>query len=503
MRFARAVILTSLSLACGSPPTATQDEAAAVDRALGNLSSVRAELSLGAEDRLVARRVVADADGREHVHFDRLHRNLRVLGGDLIVHGDRQGAFLGVTATLRRAPNLPTPALTAATAELRALPAAGVPLSPPDTELLILAGGAEAPRLAYQVSWSWHRPDGLPSEPRVLIDAVSGKELARWDEVRTVRARGRSYLHGELELETDADAGGYFLTDTTRGGLSVVDMNGQTEGGAIFFDEDNLWGDATLNDRATVGVDAMYTATVAWDYFSQRHDHPGFDGRGTAPYIQVHYGRNLSNAFWYTPCSCLTLGDGQPGSTPFASLDIVGHELAHGVTVNLANLVYFGDSGGLNESTSDIFGVMVERFAQNPNDPADYRVGERLGGNGLRDMARPESDGRSAGCYGPGVAQLDAHYASGVGNRFFYLLSEGLSGTPPCGAGAPFQGIGPEDAAAIWYRALSVHMTSRTDYPGARAATERAAADLFGAGSRQARAVASAWTAVKVSPPAQ
>ena len=119
----------------------------------------------------------------------------------------------------------------------------------------------------------------------------------------------------------------------------------------------------------------------------------------------------------------MTYGDGD-GVTfnPFDSLDVAGHEMTHGVTSRTANLTYSGESGGLNEATSDIFGTMVEFYANNQNDTPDYLIGEELYKNGtswLRSMIKPSADGRSADCWYSGMGSLDVHYSSGVANHFF------------------------------------------------------------------------------------
>jgi Zn-dependent metalloprotease len=134
-------------------------------------------------------------------------------------------------------------------------------------------------------------------------------------------------------------------------------------------------------------------------------------------------------------------------------------------------------------------------------------------------MFKPSLDGASPDCYSSTLGNLDVHYSSGVANHFFYLLAEGAVVPAGFGAGSQFEtdagitltpaslvcngntaitGIGREAASKIWYRALTVYMTSNTNYAGARAATLSAAADLYGAGSTQANAVAAAWSAVKV-----
>ena len=208
----------------------------------------------------------------------------------------------------------------------------------------------------------------------------------------------------------------------------------------------------------------------------------------------------------------MTYGDGDGASYgPLTSLDVAGHEMSHGVTENTANLTYSGESGGLNESTSDIFGTLVEFYAANANDPGDYLIGEEFD---LTNHARLPPDGqavlgrRSADCWSAPVGQLDVHYSSGVGNHFFYLLAEGtgaktLNGvsynSPTCNGAPAVTGIGHDAAAKIWYRALTVYMTSSTDYHGARTATLNAARDLYGAGSTQYNAVDAAWAGVNVS----
>ncbi len=119
----------------------------------------------------------------------------------------------------------------------------------------------------------------------------------------------------------------------------------------------------------------------------------------------------------------MTYGDGD-GSTfgPLVSLDVAGHEMSHGVTENTSNLTYSGESGGLNEATSDIFGTMVEFYAANANDPGDYYIGEEFdlaNGEGFRRMDDPQLDGSSYSCYFAGIGDTDVHYSSGVGDHFF------------------------------------------------------------------------------------
>ena len=218
----------------------------------------------------------------------------------------------------------------------------------------------------------------------------------------------------------------------------------------------------------------------------------------------------------------MTFGDGDNGATilPLVALDIAGHEMSHGVTSRSAGLIYSGESGGLNEATSDIFGTMVEYYASNASDPGDYVVGEELFPNNaamnqaIRWMFKPSLDGSSPDCYASSLGGLDVHYSSGVANHFYYLLAEGAvvpagfgAGTAAnltpaslvCNGNTAIAGIGREAAGKIWYRALTVYMTSSTNYAAARVATVNAASDLYGAASAQTNAVKAAWSAVSVN----
>jgi Zn-dependent metalloprotease len=279
--------------------------------------------------------------------------------------------------------------------------------------------------------------------------------------------------------------------------------------GTLFTDADNVWGNGTNANRQSAAADAQYGTNTTWDYYKNVHGRNGIFGTGAGSYNRVHYGKNYVNAFW--DGTKMTYGDGDGVDFgPLVSLDVAGHEMSHGVTEHSANLTYSGESGGLNESTSDIFGTLVEFYAANAGDPGDYLIGEEFDLKnhlGFRRMDKPSSDGASYDCYTPLIGQDDVHYSSGVGNHFFYLLAEGSGAktiggvahnSPTCN-GSTVTGIGRDAAGKIWYRALTVYMTSSTNYAGARTASLNAARDLYGAGSTQYNAVAAAWSAVSVN----
>jgi hypothetical protein len=179
------------------------------------------------------------------------------------------------------------------------------------------------------------------------------------------------------------------------------------------------------------------------------------------------------------------------------------------VTARTANLTYSGESGGLNESTSDIGGTMVEFYARGGsgstigNTGGNWTIGEQLATNPLRYMYKPSKDGSSPNGWTSTIGSLDVHYSSGPHNRMFYFLSQGASNVSTSDfystyLPAGMTGIGNDHAARIGYRALTVYETSSTNYAGARTAYLSAASDLYGATSADYAAVQNAFAAINV-----
>ncbi|MEU3450855.1 M4 family metallopeptidase [Streptomyces thermolilacinus] len=498
-------------------PLAAADRVAAIRSAQAGAATTAERLGLDtAREKLVVRDVVQDADGTVHTRYERTYAGIPVLGGDLVVHTAKDGRTKGVTkATQAKIAVASTEAaLAPAAAREGALAAAaaeeeatGTPSAAAPRKVIWAASGK--PTLAYETVVHGLQHDGTPSELHVVTDAANGKELYSYQAVET--GSGTSQYSGTVPLGTTATGSGYTLTDAARGGHRTYDLNGGTSGtGTLFTDADDAWGNGLPTNRQTAAVDAHYGAALTWDFYKSELGRNGIAGDGKAAYSRVHYGNAYVNAFWQDSCFCMTYGDGANNAKPLTSIDVAGHEMTHGLTSRTAGLRYSGESGGLNEATSDILGTSVEFHAGNPNDPGDYLIGEKIDirGNGtpLRYMDKPSKDGSSADFWSRSVARMDVHHSSGVGNHFFYLLSEGsgaktINGVAydsPTYDGTPVTGIGRVKAYRIWYKALSVYMTSSTNYAGARTATLQAATDLYGANSAEYQAVAKAWAAVNV-----
>ncbi|MCO8273555.1 M4 family metallopeptidase [Actinoplanes sp. TRM 88003] len=461
-------------------------------------------------EKYQARDVVVDPDGDRHVRFDRTWNGLPVLGGDFVVHTDQAGARTGTTVAQQAPIEVSrTPKVKRAKAVTVAQKQFTGRRGGPATARLVVDAYAGKPALAWEATVPGTARSGLPSRLVVVVDATTGQVRRSHDQVHTAdEGTGRGLHTGSVELATKHTDAGYELTDTSRGGNTTRDAQNlatlpTVANSKAFTDADNAWGDGTVADRASAGVDVHYGMARTWDWFQSEFGRAGIGGDGKGITAYAHYDLNEANAGWSDYCRCMFFGDGAPPFKAFTSLDIVAHEMAHGFTTQTADLVYAGESGGLNEATSDIIGTLVEFAAANPADEPDYLVGEKIDAQPLRYMDEPNRDGKSASCWSPLVPRLDVHYSSGIANKFFYNLAVG-SGTTrwgtstPCGTAAPVTGIGNEAAGAIWYRAVSAYMVSNTNFVGARQATLRAAADLFGATSPQHDAVAAAWLAVGV-----
>jgi Zn-dependent metalloprotease len=468
------------------------------------------------DDAYSVRDVVLDDDGSEHVRFDRSYKGLPVLGGDFVVHDDSRGELTSVSRTQRAAISLSTtPGVSSSEAAGTAAAEFEGRADSESSPALLVDARHGAPALAWGVIVSGVTAAGDPSELHVVVDASTGAVRDAYDGIEATRpapsgttapADGLSLYDGKVALTTVLSKGSYSLQDPTRGGQSTYDLGGRTSGsGTLVTSTTGTFGNGSTSDRKTVAVDAQYGAAQTWDYYRSTFGRNGIANDGKGAPSRVHYSTGYSNAFWSDSCFCMTYGDGNgTTTTPLVSLDVAGHEMTHGVTSRTAGLTYSGESGGLNEATSDIFGTMVEFAAGNVSDAGDYLIGERIHPNGypIRYMDDPAKDGKSASCWSSTVGSLDVHYSSGVANHFFYLLAvgSGLSGygnSPTCD-GSVVVGIGNDRAARIWYRALTTYMTSSTDFAGARSATLRAATDLYGEGGSDYSAVASAWSAVGV-----
>ena len=313
-----------------------------------------------------------------------------------------------------------------------------------------------------------------------------------------------------------------------------------------WFDESptNTWGDgqqfvmypyggeASVNG-ATAAVDTYWAMGVAWDFYKNVFGRDGIDNQGTSPLASVHSTGFTFNfygdyAVWDSTSFLMMVSDGTKnvgvnprdgsptkpnplGYTTLSTIDIIGHEMTHGVTDSSAGLMYGGESAALSEATSDFMGSMIEAYSTRapgtdsvvPETGTDWLIGKLATDAPVRSMINPNSDGISPNNWYNGIGYLDTHYMSGPMNRFFYFLSQGASSdktAPNYSAYLPegMAGIGNDKTARIWYTALTEWLTPMDGFAAARDAGVNAAIELYGDGSPEVAAVKSAFAAINV-----
>jgi len=355
----------------------------------------------------------------------------------------------------------------------------------------------------FRLTWCF---DIYASQPLyradVYVDAISGKIVFENSKIHTANATGTAVTaySGTQSIVTDSYLGSYRLRETTRGnGIATFDLNTSTNyfSAVDFTDADNFWNNfnPNLDQYAT---DAHWGAEKTYDYFSIFLGRNSIDDNGMALLSYVHFGTNFVNAFW--DGQRMTYGDGNGTYTSLVALDIVAHEITHGVTNHTANLFYSYESGALNESFSDIFGTVVEFYAKPGT--ANWLLGEDIG-TYFRSLANPNlrnDPDTYQGSYwynGPND-NGGVHINSGVQNFWFYLLTNGGSGINDLGNSFSVAGIGIDKAAAIAYRNLTVYLSPSSQYVDARFYAIQSAIDLFGPCTAEVIATTNAWHAVGI-----
>ncbi len=540
----RTTLLSVLALALAAPAAAQEHIAKHAERMLtGRVYEMGLDQRHDFRERAIHRdTLLGEVDVRVVQHFN----GVKVYGGEAIVHM-AGGMIRATTSHLVRNLSLDTHPTLTATEALAVAHSALAPKGPyaytPTAELVVapVTREIEAPKgsrlvetraLAFHVHTELENGADETAHTDFFVDAHSGEILDQWSTLHNTAAKGtgKSQFSGTVVLDTNSTATGFEMRDLTRStaGNVVYNLNHGTSGtGTIYTDADNAWGNglnytgSTTDTKGETGqtaaVDAAFGLSKTWDMYGNVFGRNGIDGNGTATYSRVHYSTSYDNAFWSDSCFCMTYGDGSSFKS-LESLDVVGHEMSHGVMARTANLVYRGESGGLNEANSDIMGTMAEFYAYGaggvgstiPNTGGNFTIGEQLAtpsfNKPLRFMYKPNLDGSSPNWWSKSLARLDVHYSNGPALLWFYLLSQGSGAKassnnvvpPMTNSVTSITGIGNHKAAQIWFRAVTKYMTSSTIYSGARTATLNAASELFGASSVEYATVNKAWLAVNV-----
>jgi Zn-dependent metalloprotease len=332
-----------------------------------------------------------------------------------------------------------------------------------------------------------------------------------------VAANAATRYSGTQSIQTALSGSSYILSDITRGnGIMTYDMKKGTNYSAAvnFTDADNNWTAAEFDNinKDNGALDAHWGAEKTYDYFSTVHGRNSYNNAGAAIKSYVHYSSNYNNAYWNGTAMTYGDGSGTGGFDILTSIDVAGHEIGHAVCSNSANLAYQLESGAMNEAFSDIWGACIEYYAA-PNKQL-WLIGEdierRAGHLALRSMSNPKSEGQPDTYGGTNwISQTKCrpssrndncgvHTNSGVLNHWFYILTQGKTGTNDKGSSYSVTGIGIDKAAKIAYRLETVYLSSNSTYANARTFGIQAAIDLYGAGSPEVIATTNAFYAVGV-----
>ncbi len=289
------------------------------------------------------------------------------------------------------------------------------------TELVVLPMEGAAPRLAWHVSFFTELQGGVtPGLWNYFIDAKSGELVKKFNAIHTLSQAsgpgGNAKVARTWTAALDVEpSGAQFMMDTVR--LVTTNMNNGTSGtGTIVTGPLNPIGDAPINDAHGFS-EATLNMLLDWQ------GENSINGAGFKVRSRVHYSSNYENAFW--DGSQMTYGDGASTFYPLSgSADVAGHEINHGYTTFHSNLTYSGQSGGMNESFSDIAGEMTETYIKNGT--PDMLVGADIfksATGALRYMCAPRTDGRSLDHISQYTSGVDVHYSSGIMNKTFCLIA--------------------------------------------------------------------------------
>ena len=431
-----------------------------------------------ASNTLLMRSTRADRGVRNY-RYDQAWRGIPVYGQGVAVSedgaGNVRGMFGSYVSGLERDISTTKPAFNSAAALVAGKRAAlgngiaGMQSRNEKSDLVIFIDDAGKGHLAYAVTfYADSLAGGKPTRPIVIIDAVNGQVIKKWDNLQHTlvgTGPGGNAKTGQYEYGTN-----YGYLDVTQSGTTCTMNNANVK-------------TVNLNNAST------NTSTTAFSYTCPRNTVKAINGAysplndahyfggvifnmyqaslGRAPLtfqlvIKVHYKTGYENAYW--DGTAMTFGDGASTFYPLVSLDVSSHEVSHGFTEQNSNLTYSGMSGGMNEAFSDMAGEAAEYYMRGSN---DFKVGYDIfkGSGALRYMYNPPLDGASIDNTASYYDGLDVHYSSGIYNKAFYTLA-----TKP--------GWNTRSAFQVFARANDLYWTASTNFNQGVCGVQTAASNL-------------------------
>ncbi len=476
---------------------------------------------------LIVQRMDIDDIGMRHLRFSQQYKGLPVIGGNLIAHFTVDGTMKTINGSFRPIDNINVvPALSKAEAtnlavtDLESFFGTG---NPQKQELVIFPWEGKT-YLCWRMFLYSDTPMG---RWEYFVDAGTGEIIYKANRIMNTDAIGTGIgvMGGARNhIDTDYNGSTYRMIDYTRqanndphghggqmpdGNYIQTNIASSSLPGSVATDADNYWDDATSQRPA---VDGQVYSALVYDWWLSQFNRNSYDNAGHSMLTSVNYSaEGDNNAYWNG--SQIVIWSWSSGWRSLAGCpDVIAHEWGHAVTENTSNLVYEKEPGALNESFSDMMGAAFE-WAHDTLDTPDWLMGEngQTSGDGFRDMSNPHAFGDpdyygTSDPYWVDVVNCTpswlndycgVHTNSGVGNKWFFLLSDG-----GVHSGITVTGIGVANAIKVAYRANAFYWNSQTDYHEAAAATMTAADDLDSTGVWSYQA-SLAWNAVGVSTPSK
>jgi len=529
------VLVLTFALSAGAPARATQFAAAAEPAGFRAQSGAEARAFHVPADVRVAWTATDARSGITQTRHQQVVGGADVYGGQITTLTDRTGRMLAVIGAhypgLRATGTVKLTGKAAREVVARQVGTQGkwdvtLSISPQTGNRFYVV---DAKR--FTARWIFH------------IDAGTGKTLKKYNAIQhtgeTASDPGTGVKGDTKQIDTTLINGTHAMQsgDNRQKTYDAKQANTSRKlPGTLFTDLDGGWyNESTSSPGQRAGVDAHYYSNVTDDFYRTTFERNSLDNSGLTMVSSVHYGNSYDNAFWNG--SQMVYGDGSQTAGGFrelsGGLDVVAHELTHGVTDYTSNLVYQDESGALNEAFSDMMGNSVEAYAnesattskcvldtdQSQTTCADWYIGEDVyispSANkveGFRNMADPKEDG-DPDHYSERYTGTDdnggVHSNSGIPNHAYFLLvnggqnagcdtigSGGHSHTEDCGV--TVAGLGMEKAQQIFYKAFT-SLNSTATMGNARAATEVAAQALFPSDATALSSTSAAWQAVGVA----
>jgi thermolysin len=315
------------------------------------------------------------------------------------------------------------------------------------------------------------------------------------------RGSGVGALGERRALDVFQTADGYELRDETRNIRTFTAEERWTVPGTLVRSDDpDAWDQDVFG--AGAAVDAHASAAAVTDYLERALGRHGWDGEGGTLRLVVHAGPRVANAFWDGRHAIFGDGDGASRLPLAAALDVVGHEIFHGVTDSEVGLIYEGQPGALSESLSDLFGSFIEQDAG--LDGGDWLFGGAVADPPFRDLSRPWTTGNPAHmrdyhdlALTPDEDMGGVHVNCTIPTYAAVLLADGGKHHA---SGVAVSALGRDVVRDVWWRAVQLYVAPRASFAAFARATVLAAQDLHGEDAPEVAEVRRAWRAVGVVP---